>query len=162
MTLEVRYSNPGVSPTAWVDAENRLATAEIYWLCTVRPEGRPHVTPLIAVWQDGALTFCTGADERKARNLAVNPACTLTTGTNVLNDGLDMVVEGAAVRVTDSDRLHRLADAYGQKYGSDWHFDVGDGMFLGDGGAALVFAVTPETVFAFGKGEFSQTRWRFS
>jgi hypothetical protein len=161
MTLDVRYSNPGASSTTWADAQARLAAAEIYWLCTVRPEGRPHVTPLIAVWQDGALVFCTGADERKARNLAANPACTLTTGTNALNDGTDLVVEGSAIRVTDSDRLHAVSDAYGQKYGPDWHFKVADDALLGAGGPAIVFAVAPETVFAFGKGEFSQTRWRF-
>ncbi len=27
---------------------------------TVRPDGRPHVTPLLAVWADDALHFCTG------------------------------------------------------------------------------------------------------
>jgi hypothetical protein len=111
----------------------RLAAAEIYWLCTVRPEGRPHVTPLIAVWQDGALVFCTGVDECKASNLAANPACTLTTGTNALNDGTDLVVEGSAIRVTDSDRLHAVSDAYGPKYGSDWHFKVADDALLGAG-----------------------------
>jgi hypothetical protein len=165
MTLDVRYSNAGTSPTPWTEVESRLAAAEIYWLATVRPEGRPHVTPLIAVWQDGALVFCTGADERKTRNLAENPACSLTTGTNALNEGMDLVVEGEAVRVTETERLQGLADAYGAKYGDNWHFRVGDGVFLGGGGsggdAVLVFAVEPRAVYAFGKGEFSQTRFRF-
>jgi hypothetical protein len=47
---------------------------------TVRPDGRPHVTPLIAVWHAGALWFATGPEERKARNLAENPSCVLTPG----------------------------------------------------------------------------------
>ena len=42
--------------------------------------GRPHVTPLLAIWLDSALCFCTGASERKAKNLALNPHCIRTTG----------------------------------------------------------------------------------
>ena len=49
----------------------------MYWLSTVRPDGRPHVTPLLGIWLDGALYFCTGPDERKAKNLARNPRCIL-------------------------------------------------------------------------------------
>ena len=74
---------------------------QIYWLSTVRPDGRPHVTPIAAVWLDGALHFCTGPTERKAKNLARNRYCVVTTGTNAL-EGLDVVIEGEAVRVTDA------------------------------------------------------------
>jgi hypothetical protein len=37
---------------------------------TVRPDGRPQVTPVVAVWLDGAVHFTTGPTERKAHNLA--------------------------------------------------------------------------------------------
>ena len=73
----------------------------MFWVTTVRPDGRPHVTPLIAVWLDGALYFCTGPTERKAKNLLRNQNCILTTGCNKRNEGLDIVIEGQAVRVTD-------------------------------------------------------------
>jgi hypothetical protein len=161
--LDARYSGAGASPTPWARARAQLEAAEVYWLSTVRPDGRPHVTPLIAVWLDEAVYFTTGPEERKARNLAGNPHCALTTGGNALNEGLDLVVEGTAVRVTDDARLHRLAAAYEAKYGSDWHFEVRDGAFHHPDGAgtALVFEVAPSTAFGFGKGEFSQTRWRF-
>lgn len=68
----------------------------MYWLSIVHPEGRPHVTPIAGVWLDDALCFSTGQEERKARNLALNTACVVTTGCNVL-DGMDVVVEGEAV-----------------------------------------------------------------
>ena len=42
----------------------------------VRRDGRPHVTPLPAMWLDGALHLCTGAHEEKARNLECEPART--------------------------------------------------------------------------------------
>jgi hypothetical protein len=160
--LDPRFSSPDATATPWATGREALERAEVYWLSTVRPDGRPHVTPLIAVWLDGALHFCTGPTERKAKNLTDNPRVVLTTGGNALGEGLDLVVEGDAVRVTDEARLQRLAAAYEAKYGSDWHFEVRDGAFHGEGGEAPVYEVAPTTAFGFGKGErYSQTRWRF-
>ena len=67
--LHPQFSSPDASPTPWAEARQRLEAAEIYWLTTVRPDGRPHVTPLLAIWHEGALYFSTGVDERKAKNL---------------------------------------------------------------------------------------------
>jgi general stress protein 26 len=160
--LDTRFSSQNATATPWEQARDQLERAETYWLSTVRPDGRPHVTPLIAVWEDGALYFCTGAEEQKARNLASNPTCALTTGAASLREGLDLVVEGVAERVTDPGKLKGLAAAWESKYGSEWHFDVGDGVFTHpQGGEALVFEVAAAKVLGFGKGEYSQTRWRF-
>ncbi|WP_336706293.1 pyridoxamine 5'-phosphate oxidase family protein [Oerskovia sp. USHLN155] len=171
--LMTDFSSPGSAPTPWADAQTVLQGAEIFWLSTVRPDGRPHVTPLITVWADGALHFCTGRTERKARNLAANPGCVLTTGTNLMTEGLDVVLEGAAERVTEDHTLRRLADRWACKY--DWHFDVRDGAFWdseapSDGSdpgeqatvEAYVFQVQPTTIYAYGRGEdYTATRWRF-
>ncbi|MFF3374567.1 pyridoxamine 5'-phosphate oxidase family protein [Streptomyces sp. NPDC002680] len=160
--LDPRYSEETATPPPWPETEARLTAAELFWISTVRPDGRPHVTPLPAIWSRGALHFCTGPEERKARNLAQNPQVVLTTGTSTWNKGYDLVVEGEAVRVSDDDRLHELAAAWEAKYGSFWHFEVRDGHFQHGSGHAVVFSVAPRTVFGFGKGEpFSQTRWRF-
>lgn len=160
--LDPRFSDQNAAPTPWAQARDQLERAETYWLSTVRADGRPHVTTLLAVWQDDAIYFCTGADEQKSRNLTHNPNCALTTGASALHEGLDLVVEGLAERVTDPGTLKRLADAWGTKYGKEWHFGVGDGVFThSDGGDALVFGVAPTKVLGFGKGEYSQTTWRF-
>ncbi len=160
--LDARFSSEGASPTAWKQARERFAGAEIYWISTVRPGGRPNVTPLISVWLDDAAYFCTGPGEQKAKNIARNPHCVLTTGCNALDEGLDVVIEGEAVRVRDDGLLQRAADAYESKYGSDWRFTVSDGEFTHRGGRALVFEVAPARAFGFSKGDvFSQTRWRF-
>ncbi len=162
--LQSQFSSSDATLRPWAEASERLEKAEVFWLSTVRPDGRPHVTPVLSVWLDGALYFCTGQDERKAKNLVRNPHCVLTPGCNALTEeGLDLVVEGEAVRVSDEARLQRVADAYESKYGSDWRFAVRDGAFHGDAGnIALVHQVTPTTAFGFGKGKsFSQTRWRF-
>jgi general stress protein 26 len=94
------FSSDGAAPTPWPQARVDLRDSPVYWLTTVRPDARPHVTPLLGIWLDGALYFCTGPAERKARNLAENPHCVLTTGSNQL-DGLDIVVEGEAATMTD-------------------------------------------------------------
>jgi len=165
--LDARYSSDGATAVGWAEARKHLEEAELFWISTVRPDGRPHVTPLISVWLDGSLHFCTGPDERKARNLERNRACILTTGCNTLDAGLDVVVEGEAVRIGDDARLQRIADAYVSKYGDQWRFGVRDGTFVHgdpeDSLVAIVFEVAPRTAFGFRKGEeFSQTRWRFT
>ena len=113
----------------------------------------------------GALYFCTGDTERKARNLAQNAHCVLTTGCNTL-DGVDIVVEGDAVKANDADELRRVADTFESKYGSNFTAPEGTWFGLGDGirgGSVLVYRVAPVTAFGFGKGKpFSQTRWRFA
>jgi nitroimidazol reductase NimA-like FMN-containing flavoprotein (pyridoxamine 5'-phosphate oxidase superfamily) len=159
--LDARYGEPGVTPVPWSEAEDTLAAAPLYWITTVRPDGRPHVTPLVAVWHAGALHFSTGADERKARNLAANPAVAVTTGTNALHGGTDLVIEGDAARLTDTAALQAVADAFLAKYGEEWHFTVVGDAFEHGPGRAEVYRVTPATVFAFGKDPYSQTRYRF-
>jgi hypothetical protein len=159
--LDPRFGDPKAEPTPWKNARRVIDEAELFWIATVRNDGRPHVTPLPAVWLDGALHFCTGAAEQKGVNLARNPQCTLTTGNNAWKVGLDVVVEGRAERVTDETRLQQLADAWESKYHGDWHFDVANGAFHHEGGEALVFAVAPTKVIAFAKGDFAQTRYRF-
>jgi hypothetical protein len=160
--LDARFSDPNSSATPWERVERAIADAELFWISTVRSDGRPHVTPLPAVWVDWSLHFCTGAEEQKGVNLARNPHCVLTAGNNAWKSGLDVVVEGAALRVTDEGRLVQLADAWRSKYHGDWDFEVRNGMFHHDGGDAFVFAVAPTKVLSFAKGDFAQTRFRFT
>src|SRR6202011_3575667 len=103
--LDTRFSNPGAEATAWDETLHALERAELFWVTTVRSDGRPHVTPLVAVWLDGAIHFSTGPTEQKAVNLAVNPHVILTTGCNTWDQGVDVVVEGDAIQVTDNDTL---------------------------------------------------------
>ena len=67
--LDPRFSSDGATATPWQEARDQLDRAKAYWLSTVRPDGRPHVTTIAAVWLDDALYFTTGVDERKAKNL---------------------------------------------------------------------------------------------
>lgn len=162
-TLNPVCSDPGAVATGWEDARQALETAELCWISTVRADGRPHVTPLVAVWLDDALHFCTGESEQKAANLRGNQAVVLMTGCNGWDGGMDVVVEGHAVRVTDRRTLERLAKAWTHKWDGRWEYEPGNEGFKGsDHESVLVFTVRPEKVFAFAKGNFSHTRHAFS
>ena len=79
-----------------------------FFVATVRPDGRPHSAGVGGVWVDGALYFTSGPGTLKSRNLATNPACSVS----VRLTGIDLVLEGEAHRVTDPSTLTRLAAVY--------------------------------------------------
>jgi nitroimidazol reductase NimA-like FMN-containing flavoprotein (pyridoxamine 5'-phosphate oxidase superfamily) len=162
--LDPRFSESNATATDWDETRQVIESAELFWVSTVRADGRPHVTPLPAIWLDDALHFCTGFAEQKAVNLRQNPHVILTTGCNDWDKGLDVVVEGDAVQVTDQGQLIRLAEAWSRKWDGRWRYDVRDGSFFhpNDDEAVLVFAVAPAKVFAFRKGDFSHTRHQFA
>jgi hypothetical protein len=158
------FSEPGATPTPWATGRERLRAADTFWLSTVRPDGRPHVTPLIGVWHAEAFWFATGPDERKAKNLAENASCVVTTGRSDLVDGaFDVVLEGQAEQVTNDTELGPVAVAFAAKYpAGPWDFVVRDGAFSdrGAGGRVLVFRVRPLRGLGFRKADhFSQTTW---
>ena len=163
--LDQQYSDPAAVAVSWPETCEILESAELYWISTVRPDGRPHVTPVVAAWIDGAVCFSTGAGEQKFANLRANPHVVLTTGCNHWDQGIDVVLEGDAVQVTDDAALRRLAAAFTAKWDGRWQFDARDGRFhhrgAGDVGAE-VFTVTPAKVWAHAKGDpFGCTRHRF-
>ena len=160
-TLDQRFSAPDAVAIGWDETQRALETAELFWITTVRTDGRPHVTPLVAVWADGAVHFHTGPGEQKAVNLRANPNVVLTTGCNQWDTGLDVVVEGEAVRVTDEDTLKHLAEVWATKWDGRWQLSVGDGGFGSGDGSSHVYAVRPVKVFAHAKGVFGQTRHSF-
>jgi hypothetical protein len=162
--LDTRFSQ-ATEPVAWQQVSDALSAAELYWLTTVRRDGRPHVTPLIGAWVDDGFVFCTGPEEQKAQNLAHNSHVTVTTGTNTWSDGLDVVVEGDAERLTGLDTLTRLADAIREKYDGGWDFTPSEDGFGhtdegGDRHIAYVFRVPAVKVLAFAKSPHGQTRFR--
>jgi nitroimidazol reductase NimA-like FMN-containing flavoprotein (pyridoxamine 5'-phosphate oxidase superfamily) len=168
--IDPRYGDASATAPAWDDIERLLTDAQLYWIVTVRVDGRPHAVPLVGVWQEGAFAFCTGPDEQKARNLAANPRVAVTTGgmgANGWASGKDVVLEGTAIRVTDAETLQALADAWFAKYGEDWRFEVREAEFVershsggSTAGGAWVYRVAADRVLAFGD-EHGQTAYRF-
>jgi hypothetical protein len=159
-TLDPRYSDNLAEAIPWPKAVALLEQAELFWVSSVRFDGRPHVTPVVAVWLDGALYFSIGPKEQKSRNLAANPHCAVTTGCNSWDEGVDIVLHGEVDIVRDLSHLQKVADGFLAKYGSDWAFEVeDDGTFRGP---SLVYQLKPTQALGFGKGNpFSHTRWDF-
>jgi general stress protein 26 len=158
--LDPRFSDPDTEPTTWRDAVDALESAQLAWITTVRSDGRPHVTPLVAIWHDGAYYFTTGPSEQKAVNLGHSPAVAITTGCNDWDHGLDVVVEGDARRITDQPTLDALATAWATKWDGRWQFRVDVDGFRHDDehGIAHVYEVQPTKILAFGKHPFTHTR----
>src|SRR4051794_17193753 len=94
------------------------------FLGTVRPDGRPHSARIGAAWYDGQVYFQTGRQTRKARNLEVNAACTLSTSLA----GIDLVVEGLAEGITAGSTLEPVAAV--------WRAGEGGAEGSGGGGGA--------------------------
>lgn len=140
----------GLLPWSW--AEERLSRAHDYWLATVTPAGAAHLMPVWAVWDDGRLWFSSSNGSRKARNLAGDARCTLST-----DDPLEpVVVEGRVQRVTDSDDLQRMLAAVNSKYGTDY------GMEMVDPASNSVFVLRPAWVFALDSTDFTGSPTRFT
>jgi general stress protein 26 len=168
--IDPRYGDATATAPDWADIERRLTDASLYWLVTVRADGRPHAVPLCGVWHDGAFAFCTGAEEQKMRNLEANPRVVVTAGALGADGwahGKDIAVEGVATRVTDVATLETLAATWEDKYDGDWRWEVRDAQFFelsSSGGSehsgAQVFRVPPAKVLVFGD-EHGQTTYRF-
>lgn len=158
--IDERFGDPAASAPTWAAVEALLRDAELYWLTTVRADGRPHVTPLVGVWTDGQFAFCTGVGEQKHVNLGHSPLVAVTTGSNGWQSGTDVVVEGTAGRVTGRERLLPLAEEWLHKYGDDWAWGADDEGFAAGDSRPWVYVVRPAKVIAFGKDPHSQTTYR--
>ena len=133
-------------------AEERLAKSRNYWICTTRPDGRPHSIPVWGFWLDRSLYFGTARSTRKARNLAHNPAISVH-----LESGDDVViVEGAAVEVdlTDKPTLKKLDAVSRAKYKMPL-------MVIPE---SVLYCVCPRVVLAWTESDFpnNATRWQFT
>src|ERR671914_1821608 len=163
-TLDPRFSSEEATPTEWSAARDQLRDAKSYQLTTIRAGGRPHQTTIAGVWVDEVFSFTTSSGEQKGRNLTAGNHHVIVTAGNSGWDGMDVILEGEAVEVTDADRLGALVDAYRTKYDDWFKFRLVDGRFQAPGGIGrvLVYDVRARKAFGFTKGDtFSQTRWRF-
>jgi hypothetical protein len=136
----------GMKPWSW--AQRRLAQAHNYWVNTVHPDGRPNSTAVWGLWLDGKFWFSCSTGSRKAKNLASDPRCTITT------ERADeaVIVEGSAAPVRGRAKLLPFVRAYKKKY--DWDMDPdGEGYFM----------VTPRVAFVFVEhpGQFATTATRY-
>jgi hypothetical protein len=154
----------GGKPIPWSRALKQLeaSASGTYWLATTNPDGRPHVAAVGALWIDGKIYFVTGSHTRKGRNLAANPKCVVSVSLT----GIDLVLEGSAVRVSDRPTLLRLARRYAAQ---GWPASVSGAAFTAEYSAPSagrppwnLYVVRPSTAFGVSTAEPpGATRWRF-
>ena len=119
----------GSETSPWDLARQRLADPEdsrTSWLATTRPDGRPHLMPVIAFWIDGAMHIVVGEGTRKGRNLSADDRCVVATSSSTL-PSLDIVIEGSAEALTDDDVVRHMAEVLNEK---GWPLEAkGDKVF---------------------------------
>ncbi len=110
------YADNPASEVDWEYIEKRLTESKHYWMCSVRPDGRPHVVPRWAVYLDGNLYYDGSPETRHARNIAENSNVTVN-----LEDGQKAIIlEGASAPAPKPgpDLAKRLVQAY-KKYAEE-------------------------------------------
>jgi hypothetical protein len=153
-TLPKGYVDNPISEVSWEHVEKRLTDSVNYWLCTVRPNGAPHVVPRWGVFMDGKLYYDGSSETRHARNLETNPNTTLH-----LESGNDVVImDGASA---PAPKLHpelaqRLSQAYCAKYEAEGYAPKPDQW---DEGGLYVF--TPRQCLAWTKFFENPTKFVF-
>ena len=108
------YVDNPISEVSWEYVAQQLTEAKNYWLCSVRPDGRPHCVPRWAVYLDGKIYYDGSPETRHARNIAENPHVSLH-----LESGTEAVIlEGRSepAGVPSADLARRLSEAYKVKY----------------------------------------------
>ena len=105
----------------------------------------------LGVWQHDAVWFSSSRASRKARNLAADPHCTVTTD----NPLEPVVLDGIAWLLDDLDEIRTFVDVVNTKYDTDY------GMAFFTGEANCVLRVVPESVFGLDTVDFTgtPTRW---
>jgi len=141
----------GLLPWSW--AEEQLRSSHNFWLATHWPDGRPHVMPVWAVWHSRTLLFSSSLHSRKARNLAADPRCVLTTE----DSQNPVVVEGVAELLSAPADRREYLDATNAKYGTNY------GEEMVDPSRNCAYRVNPTWVFALRAEDFTgtPTRWTF-
>lgn len=134
-----------------------------WFLGVTDADGSPHAAGVGAMWSDGGLYFVSGPRTRKSRDLAARPAATLSGSLN----GIDLVFEGSARRVTDVPTLERIARVYREEGG--WPVEVEGQAFTApytapSGGPPpwYLYQLEYNTVYGVSTAEpWGATRWRF-
>jgi Pyridoxamine 5'-phosphate oxidase len=151
-------------PLPWSEASARLGGGGWAWLATVRPDGGPHLVPVLCTWADPVLYLAAKRTTRKSRNLETEERCVLSKDAGDVH----LVVEGRARRLQDEADLGRASAAFDRVHGwKTWivgdELDADFGAPTSGGPPYAVYEVRPTTTFAFPTdGESTTpTRWRF-
>ena len=111
------YVDHPISEVSWEYVAAQLTEAKNYWLCSVRPDGRPHCVPRWAVYLDGKIYYDGSPETRHARNIVENPHVSL----HLESGSRAIILEGTSQPAgkPSAELAGRLSAAYKAKYAAD-------------------------------------------
>lgn len=144
-------------PIPWSEARERWEAALLYWICSVRPNGQPHVSPVWGVWVDDTLFFDGSPETRRMRNIAANPHIAVHLDSDPKRQE-SFTMEGVAHAVEKPERAltERVAAAYRDKYGSQGYAPEAEQW--DEGG---LYAMKPRVGIGWTVFNKDATRWIF-
>ncbi len=158
----------GSAPLPWRRPRDILAVGSLgpsvtFFLGTIGPNAMPHAAGVGAVWFEGDLYFNSGPATRKARDLAANPACTISARLA----GIDLILEGRSTRVNDAGLVGRVAEVF---RAGGWPVEVEGALFVGPYSAPSagpppwhLYRFVFDLATAVATAEpYGATRWRFA
>jgi hypothetical protein len=154
---------PGLPGAAWADLDDLLRNGSGTTWLSVNAGDAVHVRPIFAAWTGTTFVFASNPKAAKSRHVEANGRCSLSIDLRQAH----LVIEGTAVRLTDSVDLARASRALHDVYG--WPTTVaGDQLDApyaapSSGGPPFnAYEVTPTRAFAFPTDEqFDPTRFTF-
>ena len=108
------YADKPASYVSWEWVASQLTESKHYWLCSVRPNGRPHVVPRWCVYLDGKIYYDGSPETRHAQNIVENPNVSL----HLESGEKAIILEGKSQPAgkPEAEFANRLAEAYRGKY----------------------------------------------
>jgi hypothetical protein len=154
-TFPKGYVDKPVSFLTWDWVAAQLAESKHYWLCSVRPNGRPHVVPRWAVFIDEKIYYDGSPETRHNRNIESNSHVSLH-----LENGMEAIIlEGTSgpAGKPSPELGQRLSQEYKKKY-KDLGYAPEPNSW--DEGGLYVF--TPQQCIAWSKFNEDPTKFIFS
>jgi len=136
------YVDHPISEVSWEYVAGQLTAAKNYWLCSVRPDGRPHCVPRWAVYLDGLIYYDGSPETRHARNIMLNSHVSLHLESG--DEAIMMEGEAKPAGKPSAELARRLSQAYKDKYTADGYAPEPDQW---DEGGLYVF--TPRQCLAW-------------
>ncbi len=135
----------------WQWVASKMASARNYWLCSARPDGRPHAVPVWGVWVEDEFYTATDRNSVKARNIARDSRVVL----HLESGDETLIIEGSLLEIEPRAALKAaIARRYIEKYALDPSLDEED---------VVQYRLQPSKVMAWLERDFPQTAtyWLF-
>ena len=148
------YVDKPVSYVEWDWVSAQLTGSTIYWLCSVSPNGKPHVVPRWGVFLGGRVYYDGSPETRHALNIKLNS----NVSVHLENGTQPVILYGTSVAAAkpSPEFGKKLSEEYKKKYTELGYAPEPNSW---DGGGLYVF--TPRECIAWSKFNEDPTKFIF-